>query len=327
MYIPPFTITDEILNLVADICGHVGRIEMLVGEKYAEPMLRKKNRILTIHSSLAIEQNTLSLQQVTDVINGKHVLAHPREIQEVKNALEAYNLMIHLDAFNEKDLLRVHGLMMENLVRNAGHYRQEDVGVFDGNGNCLHMAPPSLRVAELMGDLFEWVKKSKAHPLIRSCVFHYEFEFIHPFIDGNGRMGRYWQTMLLSRWKPVLGWLPVENIVRENQEGYYQAIAKCDSAGESTIFIEFMLKCLYEAIIRIEEHREVPNKVANKVPNKTAVQILDLLKKNGNLTRKELSEQMGLSDSGVKKILSSLRNDGFIERVGANKNGYWKVNE
>jgi Fic family protein len=224
-----------------------------IGGDTPSPMLRKKNQIKTIHSSLAIENNTLSLNQVTDIIDGKHILGAPDEIQEVKNAIEAYRLMSQLDAFSEKDLLKAHGLMMNQLVRNAGHYRQDGVGVFDGNGNCLHMAPSAARVPELMDDLFQWVKTCKTHPLVYSCVFHYEFEFIHPFIDGNGRMGRYWQTMLLSRWKGLFAWLPVETIVREHQQEYYSVIAKCDAVGESTLFVEFMLQCLLEAMENYEE--------------------------------------------------------------------------
>ena len=181
MYKPPFDITSEMLRLISEISEQVGIINMRLGENAPSPHLRKKSQIKTIHSSLAIEHNSLSLKQVTDIIDGKRVLGAPDEIQEVKNAIEAYRLMPELDAFKE----------------------------FDGNGNCLHMAPPADRVPQLMGDLFHWVKTTKEHPLIHSCVFHYEFEFIHPFIDGNGRMGRFWQTMLLSRWKGIFAWLPV----------------------------------------------------------------------------------------------------------------------
>ena len=326
MYIPPFTVTEKMLRLVAEISEQVGTLNARIGEQTPSPTLRKKNHIRTIHSSLAIENNTLSLKQVTDIIDGKRVLGAPNEIQEVKNAVEAYRLMAQLDAFEEKDLLKAHGLMMKDLVRHAGRYRQEGVGVFDGQGNCLHMAPPPARVPELMGDLFRWVRTCTTHPLVYSCVFHYEFEFIHPFTDGNGRMGRYWQTMLLSRWKGLFAWLPVETIVKEHQQDYYSAIQKSDQAGESTLFVEFMLQCLLDAMENYEETDEVTKKVADKVTNKTALQILQLLGRNGRLTRKELMEMTGLSDSGVKKIIGSLRAAGLLERIGANKNGYWKVN-
>ena len=330
MYTPPFKLTSEIVRLIGEISEQVGSIMARLGENVPSPQLRKKNQIKTIHSSLAIEHNSLSLKQMTDIIDGKRVLGAPDEIQEVKNAIEAYRLMPELDAYKEKDLLRAHKLMMKDLVRNAGHYRQEGVGVFDGD-RCLHMAPPADRVPQLMDDLFKWVKKTDVHPLVSSCVFHYEFEFIHPFIDGNGRMGRYWQTMLLSRWKGIFAWLPVETIVKEHQQEYYNAIAKSDAAGESTVFVEFMLQCLLEAMDNYDEQdedasTEVADKVADKVANKSAQKVLMLLYENGNLTRDELAERVGLSLGGIKKIINQLREDGLIERVGSNKTGYWKVN-
>ena len=226
MYKPPFNITARMLHQIADISEQLGILISQLGENAPSPMLRKKNQIKTIHSSLAIEHNSLSLKQVTDIIDGKRVLGAPDEIQEVKNAIEAYRLMPQLDAFKEKDLLKAHGLMMKDLVRTAGHYRQEGVGVFNGE-QLLHMAPPADQVPRLMGDLFQWVKSTDVHPLIHSCVFHYEFEFIHPFVDGNGRMGRYWQTMLLSRWKGLFSWLPVETIVKDHQQDDGLS-ARCD---------------------------------------------------------------------------------------------------
>ena len=330
MYIPPFTITSEIMRLVSEISEQVGIVTTLLGDNVPSPMLRKANRIKTIHSSLAIEHNTLSLKQVTAIIDGKHVLGAPNEIQEVKNALQAYHLMSELDALKEKDLLKAHELMMMALIDKSGQYRQAGVGVFDGD-KCIHMAPPADRVPQLMHDLFEWVRKTDVHPLVSSCVFHYEFEFIHPFIDGNGRMGRYWQTMLLSRWKGIFAWIPVETIVKEHQQEYYDVIARCDAAGNSTAFIEFMLRCLLDAMNQIdEEPEEVPNKVADKVAdkvaNKSAQKVLLLLYDNGHLTRDELSALTGLSLGGIKKIINSLRESGLIERVGSNKTGFWKVN-
>ena len=317
------------MRLVSEISEQVGIVTILLGDNVPSPMLRKANRIKTIHSSLAIEHNTLSLKQVTAIIDGKHVLGAPNEIQEVKNALQAYHLMSELDAFKEKDLLKAHELMMMALVDKSGQYRQAGVGVFDGD-KCIHMAPPADRVPQLMHDLFEWVRKTDVHPLVSSCVFHYEFEFIHPFIDGNGRMGRYWQTMLLSRWKGIFAWIPVETIVKEHQQEYYDVIARCDAAGNSTAFIEFMLRCLLDAMNQIEEDPEdvsnkVADKVADKVANKSAQKVLMLLYENGHLTRDELSERTGLSLGGIKKIINSLREGGLIERVGSNKTGYWKV--
>ena len=333
MYIPPFNITEKILHQIAEISEQVGSLNSRIENDLPSPMLRKKNQIRTIHSSLAIENNTLSLKQVTDIIDGKHVLGAPDEIQEVKNAIEAYRLMPQLDAFKEKDMLKAHGLMMSQLVRNAGHYRQEGVGVFDGNDNCLHMAPPPDRVPELMGDLFHWVKTCKTHPLVYSCVFHYEFEFIHPFIDGNGRMGRYWQTMLLSRWKGIFSWIPVETIVKEHQQEYYGVIAKCDAAGESTLFIEFMLQCLLEAMENYsepeeEENTELHDKLHDKFPELSAkaIEVLEVLNAHRGLNAAEIGQQLNLSERQVKTYITKLKQVGLLVRVGSNKTGYWKVN-
>ena len=321
MYTPPFTITDEILRLVSEISERVGELNVMLGERMPSPMLRKENQIKTIHSSLAIEHNSLSLQQVTDVINGKHVLGAPNEIQEVKNAVQAYQLMQSLDAFQEKDLLRAHGLMMADLVDNAGQYRKGGVGVFAGE-QCIHIAPPTDRVPFLMADLFEWISTTDTHPLVSSCVFHYEFEFIHPFMDGNGRMGRYWQTMLLSRWKGIFAWLPVETIVKQHQQDYYDAIAQSDSQGNSTIFITFMLRCILQTI---KEQQKVTDKVAYKVTDKSEDKLLNIIRATPAITIRQLMQMLSLSDSGVRKILRRLQQQGRIVRIGANKNGYWQV--
>lgn len=321
MYTPPFTITDEILRLVADISEQIGALSVMLGARMPSPMLRKENQIKTIHSSLAIEHNSLSLQQVTDVINGKHVLGAPNEIQEVKNALQAYQLMHDLDAFQEKDLLRAHGLMMAGLVENAGQYRKGGVGVFAGE-QCIHMAPPADRVPFLMADLFEWISTTDTHPLVSSCVFHYEFEFIHPFMDGNGRMRRYWQTMLLSRWKGIFAWLPVETIVKQHQQDYYDAIAQSDSQGNSTIFITFMLRCILQTI---KEQQKVMDKVTDKVTDKSEDKLLNIIRATPAITIPQLMQMLSLSDSGVRKILRKLQQQGRIVRIGANKNGYWQV--
>lgn len=321
MYTPPFTITDEILQLVSEISEHIGALNVMLGERKPSPMLRKENQIKTIHSSLAIEHNSLSLQQVTDVIDGKHVLGAPNEIQEVKNALQAYQLMQQLDAFEEADLLRAHGLMMADLVDGAGKYRQAGVGVFDNN-KCIHVAPPAERVPHLMGDLFEWLKQTKAHPLISSCVFHYEFEFIHPFMDGNGRMGRYWQTLLLSQWKGIFAWIPVETMVKKYQEQYYKAIAQSDARGDSTVFITFMLRCILETI---KQEQIVTDKETDKVTDKSEDKVLALIRNNASITIPAMMRQLAMSDSGVRKILRKLQNEGRLRRVGANKNGHWEI--
>lgn len=317
MYAPPFNITDEILWLVSEISEQVGALNAVLGTRIPSPMLCKENQIKTIHSSLAIEHNSLSLQQVTDVINGKHVLGAPNEIQEVKNAIQAYQLMKSLDAFQEIDLLRVHKLMMADLVDNAGQYRKGGVGVFAGE-QCIHMAPPEDRVPTLMADLFEWISQTDTHPLVSSCVFHYKFEFIHPFMDGNGRMGRYWQTMLLSRWKGIFAWLPVETIVKQYQQDYYNAIAQSDAQGDSTVFIAFMLRCILQSF---KEQQKVTDKVTGKSEDK----LLNIIRETPSITIPQLMQMLSMSDSGVRKILRKLQQQGRLVRIGANKNGHWEI--
>lgn len=245
-YTPPYRVTEEMTSLVINIGEAVGHLTATVG-KLPSPKLRRQNRIRTIQSSLAIENNSLTVGQVTDIVDGKRVLGPPGEIMEVKNAIDAYNLLFELNPFKEKDLLRAHRLLTAGLVKESGRYRSGGVGVFSEKG-LVHLAPPAERVPTLINELFRWVKTSKEHLLIRSCVFHYELEFIHPFIDGNGRMGRLWQTLLLMQWKPVFAYLPVETIVKERQQAYYDAIALSDKQAESTAFITFMLHCLAAAL-------------------------------------------------------------------------------
>ncbi len=249
-YKPPFNLNDEMLEYVTRIVetlGVVSNVESL--DKL--PKLRRVGRIKSIHSSLAIENNTLTFEQVIDIVSGKQVVGPAREIQEVKNALEAYKEIQNADPFSTPDLLRIHKIMMTGLVDNPGLFRFGQVGVFDGDGNVVHIAPPATRVPELIGNLFEWLKTSKTHPLIKSCVFHYEFEFIHPFSDGNGRMGRLWQTIILNAWKPIFAWIPLESIVKERQKEYYDAITQSTKLGNSDPFIMYMLKAIATATEKI----------------------------------------------------------------------------
>ena len=245
-YRPPFEITAKAINLISEISEKIGIITALSDNPF-HVELRKKNRIQTIHSSLAIEQNTLSIEQMTAIIEGKRVLGAPNEIQEVKNAVQAYNLLLELNPYEENDLLRAHKLMMSDLVDRNGKYRSEGVGIFDGS-EVVHVAPPADNVSFLMADLFAWLKNSSEHPLIKSCVFHYEFEFIHPFQDGNGRMGRFWQTVILKEWKAVFAWIPVETLVKEHQAEYYAALTSSDKDADSTAFIDFMLEIISSAV-------------------------------------------------------------------------------
>lgn len=247
MYKPPFTITDFILQKVISISEKIGKISSLPSAEKM-PILHRNNHIESIHSSLVIEANSLSLNQVRDIINGKLVLGPQKEIQEVKNAYEVYEKMVHFDAFSQEDLLSAHETMMKYLDDTPGSYRNHGEGVFDGD-KLIFMAPPSTRVPDLMDELFQWLKEDRDTPiLVKSCVFHYEFVFIHPFGDGNGRMARLWQNVLLIRWNPVFEYLPLESQIKKCQEEYYQAIARCNVAGNSTAFVEFMLRMIDETL-------------------------------------------------------------------------------
>lgn len=322
-YEPPFKITSQIIDLISQISEAVGEINSLENSpRHLE--LRKENRIKTIHSSLAIENNSLSLEQITSIIEGKRVLGSPNEIQEVKNALQAYELLLTLNPYEEKDLLKAHKLMMADLVERNGKYRKDGVGIFDGN-QVVHLAPPADRVPFLMSDLFEWLKNSDVHPLIKSCVFHYEFEFIHPFQDGNGRMGRLWQTVILKEWKSVFAWLPIETLIKENQVEYYNALNSSDSDANSTNFTVFMLQTILRTIKEIiETEKKITLKITVKI---TANQkkILEAIKQNPFVTQEELSSIVGIAKLNINKNMKKLQEQGIIERVGADKNGKWIV--
>ncbi len=256
---PPYTLTPRVLTLVAEIGEALGRIAGKAGAP-VPPALRRGNRLRTIQASLAIENNSLTLEQVTAVIAGKRVLGAPKDIQEVRNAFTAYEAMESWKPWSTKDLLAAHKLLMAGLVDRPGRFRAGGVGIAQGD-KIVHLAPPTDRVPGLMNDLLAWLKRTDAHPLIASCVFHYELEFIHPFADGNGRMGRLWQTLILSRWKPLLAWLPVETVIRERQVEYYAALAASDKTGQSTAFIEFLLSALLQALSEAAETDQVSDQV------------------------------------------------------------------
>lgn len=319
MYTPPFTITDEILTLVAEISEAIGGLNAMMASEAPHPMLRKQNRIKTIQSSLAIENNSLTIDQVTAIIEGKRILGPPNEIQEVRGAINAYDMLPTINPYEQKDLLKAHKLMMNELVRENGRYRSGDVGVFSEKG-CVHIAPPAMRVPILMSELIEWTKTTKVHPLVASCVFHYEFEFIHPFADGNGRMGRLWQTALLAQWKPVFAWLPVETIVKEHQQDYYDAIARSDREVNSTTFICFMLGCIKQAI------NDIATSIATPIATPKEV-ILSLIAKNPKVTIQEMSSALGMNKRNAQNHVNKLAEQGIIKRIGANRGGHWEIIE
>lgn len=290
MYEPPFTITNRIVSYVASISEKIGRITLL-SDMEAKPHLRKNNRIKSIHSSLKIEANSLSLNQVRDVINGKLVLGEQKEIQEVKNAYDAYEKILELDPYSIDDLKKFHGIMTRYIVEESGDFRRGEEGVFNGE-QCIFMAPPAQYVPQLMNELFGWMREAqtKVHPLVLSSVFHYEFVFIHPFSDGNGRMARLWHTAILSKWKPIFEYIPIESQVEKFQEDYYDAIARCHVEGESTFFIEFMLsqidKILDELSVQIsDDYQQIPESVQK---------LLAVMEYDISYTGNALMEKLGL---------------------------------
>lgn len=282
-YAPPYTMTAEIIHLIAEICEIVGRFAV-TADVMITPRLRRENRIRSIQGSLAIEQNSLSLDQVTAVIQGRRVLGSPREIQEVRNAFAAYEALPNWSPTKTKDLLAAHRVLMAGLVDEPGVFRRGGIGVFKDQ-QVVHVAPPAQRVSTLMTDLLNWLKTTQEHPLIAGCIFHYEFEFIHPFADGNGRMGRLWQTLILSRWQPWLAFIPVESVVRERQEAYYQALRQ----SEATRFIVFMLEALCDTLDQLAGADQVSDHVTDQV--KSFLRVLSA----GDMTLSETMKKLSLS--------------------------------
>lgn len=303
-YQPPFTITPLIATLVGKISETVGRLTIL-REQSNSLRLRRINRIRTIRGSLAIEGNQLTEAQVTAILDGKRVIAPPREIQEVRNALVAYERFDDWNPRDERELIEAHRILMSGLIDEAGSYRRGGVGVMEGS-HVIHMAPPADRVPTLMGDLFQWLTTSEAHPLIASSVFHYEFEFIHPFADGNGRMGRLWQSLILARWNNLFADLPVENLVFEHQSDYYHALQKSTQQADSSHFIEFILAMIFDAVVT-----STPQAAPQVTPQVGKL----LLVINGEMSREELQDLLHLQDrkSFRARYLSPALADGFIE--------------
>ena len=317
---PPFQITNTIIDYVAEISELVGKLS-LTDHLTSSPRLRRLNRIRTIHGSLAIEQNTLSLEQVTAVLNGKHVLAPPKDIAEVKNAYEIYERLEDLNPYSIDDLLMAHGIMVHDLVEEAGVFRSRPVGVVDQEGRVLHFGTLPQYVPDLVSQLLDWTQNSDLHMLIRSCVFHYELELIHPFADGNGRIGRLWHTLLLSKWVPGFAWLPIESIIHANQQDYYAAINAANEAGESTVFIEFMLSAIKASLI---EAVNVRDEMSDGVTNKAQLRwdkIQAYLQKHDYITNANVQELCHVSPATANRILTSLVKEGRLIRC--HRGGHW----
>ena len=290
------------------------------------PELRRDNRIKTIQASLAVGQNTLTLEQVTAVIEGKTVLGLPKEIQEVRNAFRAYETLDQWNPYKLDDMLAAHAVLMYGLVDDAGHWCSTGAGIYRGD-RLVHMAPPQSQVPRLMADLFDWLKTSDAHPLIASTAFHYEFEFIHPFSDGNGRIGRLWQTLILSHWQPMLAYLPVETVIKHRQQDYYQLLTESDQKSDCSAFIEFLLQAIEDSLQ--EAISTQPDVVLEKIRVETRVktpeQILMLLQQNPHMTLSEVAGSIGKSVSTVERAVAKLKKQNKLVYHGPKKGGYWHI--
>ena len=310
-YIPPFNITNKMLDLVASIMEKIGRLDNY-NNLNKMPILRRNNKIRSIHSSLRIEANSLTFNQVKDVINGKMVIGPQKEIQEVKNAYNAYEMINKVDPYSIDDLKKIHGIMTYLTVEESGDFRKGDEGVMDGD-ICIFIAPKPEYVDKLMRQLFDFIKRNKdiIHPLILSSVFHYEFVFIHPFSDGNGRTVRLWQNILLTKWKSIFEYVPIETAIKKYQNDYYKAIANCNAKGDSTEFIEFMLKMIDEVLDDLIKNANIEIKHINSYIAK----LLDVMDYNIPMSIKEIMEKLGLKSrsSFMKNYLNPALEQALIK--------------
>ena len=329
MYTPPFTISPQAINLIAEIAAQIERYAIRL-EQTDGIRLRKANRIKTIHSSLAIEGNSLTEGQVKDIINGKTIVAPLREIQEVKNAIDTYELYPLLDPFSIKDLLKAHSVMMKALIDDAGRFRRTGVGIF-GEQGCVHVAPPADLVPSLMHDLFDWLINAPDHLLVRSCVFHYEFEFIHPFSYGNGRCGRLWQSRILGQLHPLFAHLPVENMVYANQQEYYNAITESNSRTDCCPFINFMLQEILNTL-KFHQGETIDPHVGINVGTNVGINVgineqklLSLIARSPHISAREMAASLGITQRQCERILATLKQQQRIRRSGSNKSGYWEI--
>lgn len=317
-YIPPFDITNIMLDRISSIMKKIGKLDNYK-DLNKMPVLRRNNRIRSIHSSLAIEANSLSFEQVKDIIDGKTVIGPQDEIQEVKNAYEAYKLIKEVNQYSIKDLKKVHGVMTYLTVYESGEFRKGNEGVFDENGNCIHVCPPPEQVDGLMKQLFNWIKNNNGivHPLILSSVFHYEFVFIHPFKDGNGRTARLWQNVILSNWEEIFEYVPIESQIKKYQEKYYSAIANCDHNGNSTEFIEFILKMIDETLEDLMDSTSVQANHVSSYVNK----LLDVMESGAAMTTSELMEKLNMKSriSFRDNYLSPALENGLIKMTNPDK--------
>ncbi len=318
-----FTASGRVLRLVMDIAAALERYKIAM-EGPEGVRLRKLNRIRTVRGTTAIEGNTLTEAQVTAILAGKRVAGSKREIDEVKGAFAAYAAVEGLDPLSPKDLLKAHALMTMGLVDRPGKWRNCNVGVFNAQGKAMHHAPPWDQVPLLMKDLFDWLKRSKEVPLVKSCIFHFVFETIHPFSDGNGRLGRLWQTAILGRWDPLFYAAPVENMVYSHQRQYYRALHRSQVAGDAAPFVEFMLEVILRTI-KAKGELKGREKSREKSRGKSREKILSLLRSNPTLTQSSLARHLGLSVKAIEKNIRILKDAQRLRRIGPDKGGHWEV--
>ena len=316
----PFQINTKILKLTAEISEIVGHMGALA-EAARSPQLRRNNRIKMIYSSLAIEQNTLSIDQVTEVLSGKRVLAPPKDIAEVHNAYDIYDRMEEFNPYSVDDLLSAHSVMMKGLRDDAGEFRSRPVGVVDSQGNVLHFGTLPAYVPQLITELLEWTEHDENPLLIKSCVFHYEFELIHPFSDGNGRIGRLWQTLLLSKWNPLFAWVPVESIIHDRQSEYYLAINESNQAADSTKFIEFMLSAIKSALLEVADTSQLPSKPKTEIREQA---VLGYLSKHNEISNSDVRKLLSVSAATANRVLNDMANRGLIYRFRKGKSWAYK---
>lgn len=323
---PPFEITNSILEKIAEIAELVGHVNATVGLS-TNPTLRRTNRIRSIYSSLAIEQNTLSLEQVTAVLNGKRVIAPPKDIAEVKNAYEIYEMMDSLNPYSVDDLLNAHAVMTRGLVEESGCFRSGPVGVVDKQGNILHFGTLPDYVPGLVNELLDWTQDCDYHMLIKSCVFHYELELIHPFADGNGRIGRLWHTLLLTQWKPMFAWLPVESIIHDRQEEYYNAINQSNYDGESTTFIEFMLSAIKASLMDAINTIDAMSDGTMGKDTLRWMQIKKFLESHEFIMNADVRMICDVSAATANRVLAGLVDDGKLLKYRESKHWAYRLIE
>ena len=340
---PPYTISVKTADYLTKIAEAAARLEYGTSFK-RDIRLHRKNRVRSIHSSLAIEGNNLSLDEVTDVIEGKLVAGKQAEIKEVKNAYEAYDMILSFDPYTVKDFLKAHKLLTDGLIKESGKFRSGDVGVFDGDV-VVHVGARPQFLPQLVEELFEWAKTSELHPVLKSAIVHCEVETIHPFADGNGRMGRLWQTLILTKWSKIFAWIPMESMVYEKRPQYYNALQNTQRKNDSSEFIEFTLSAILDTIEAQAKQINKPTSdiesgegqlgnefvenigefVEKFVENETQQSILRLLLAQPTISAKRIAEEIGLSSRGVQKSIDVLKKRGLVERIGSAKGGHWLV--